>query len=358
MKVQQVDFIIAGQGLAGTLLAHFLEQEGCQTVIIDNGHRTCASKVAAGLINPVTGRRLVKSWMIDELLPFARQTYREIEQQLGIICYHERPILRALFNHREENDWLARTADPSYGAYLGEPQNMEKILRDTEPAFAYGELKQTGQVDLSLLLDSYAAHWQAKGKYLHQEVIYSELIITPEDVTYAGFTAPQLVFCEGAGALQNPFFRNLPFSGAKGEVLIVHIPKIDWQQILKHRVFIAPLGDDLYWVGATYNWKYANDQPTAEGATYLQERLADILRVPYTVVDRRAGIRPTVKDRRPLIGIHPEIPALAIFNGLGTKGASLGPFWAYHFGQVLLKKGNLDPAVSIARAVISSTEED
>lgn len=345
------DYIIVGQGLAGTLMAFFLEQAGKTVGLIDQPDERAASQVAAGLINPVTGRRYVKSWRIDQLLPFAEKTYRAIEDRFDIKIYHQRNILRSLFNSREENDWLLRTAEPGYESYLLDTAHLGKYAEHTVPAFSYGEVSQAAQVNLPLLIDTYRKYLVENERIITGHFDYDAIEFEAEQVRYQQRSAKTIIFCEGHKAIHNPYFNYLPFRGAKGEVLIIRIADIDFEKILKHRVFIAPLGDQLYWVGSSYVWQYQDEHPTAQGKAFLLDRLADILQVPFEVVEHRSAIRPTVKDRRPFLGRHAEWPQLAIFNGLGTKGTSLGPFWAKALQEHLCEDKTLDPAVDIQRFV-------
>ncbi|MCB0548281.1 MAG: FAD-binding oxidoreductase [Phaeodactylibacter sp.] len=348
------DFLIIGQGLAGTLLAYFLEQAGKSVHVVDQYDERAATQVAAGIINPITGRRYVKSWKVDELIPFARHTYRALESDLGISVYHERNILRALFNSREENDWMARIGEEGYAEYMLDAAGLEAYAEKTAPAFSYGEVRHSAQVEVGKLAGAYRAYLAEKKALTAEPFDYEELELTGSGVRYGGLEAGTAVFCEGHRACFNPYFNYLPFGGAKGEVLIVRIPDAGFAKILKHRVFIVPLQDGLYWVGSTYGWNYGDDNPTTEGREFLEGRLRDILTVPFEVVEHRAAIRPTVKDRRPFLGRHPEYDQLALFNGLGTKGASLGPFWAKHMADFLTENVTLERVVDISRFEVAS----
>jgi len=343
------DYLIVGQGLAGTLLTHFLQRAGKSVLVIDQSHRGAATQVGGGIINPITGRRFVKSWRIDDLLPVARETYRALEEELGIDIYQERQILRALFNKREENDWLARTGDPAYAPYMLDNPSLQQYAQATRLAYGYGEVQHGAQVDIGQLVSAYAEKLKRENYLRVIPFDYHRMRITPDYVQYEDLTAKRVVFCEGHQARRNPFFNYLPFGGAKGEVLIVKIKEAAFDKILKHRVFIVPLKDGLYWVGATYDWRYEDDRPTERGRQFLTERLEDVLTVPFEIVEHKSAIRPTVKDRRPFLGVHPEFPNLYKFNGLGTKGASLGPYWAKHFLEHLEHDQPLDPEVDIRR---------
>lgn len=348
--MKTIDYLIVGQGVAGTLLAHFLSQSGQSILVVDEYRESAASQVAAGIINPITGRRYVKSWRIDDLLPFARRTYRELESLLGVPVFYERNIIRTLFNKGEENDWLARTAEPGYGPYMLDRAELGEYALKTTLAYGYGELSQSGQADLPALTRAYRAKLMETGQLLSEPFDFGALEIGEGELAYKGLSARNLVFCEGHRGAGNPYFGYLPFGGAKGEVLLVRIPGANFEKILKHRVFIVPMAEaGLYWIGATYGWSFADEAPTPEGRAYLEERLQDLLGLPFEVVAHQAAVRPTVKDRRPFLGRHPQFPQLSIFNGLGTKGASLGPYWAKHLAEHLMDGAPLEGSVDIGR---------
>ena len=328
-----------------------LIQEGQRILVIDQEQERIASKVAAGIINPITGRRYVKSWMIDQLLPLARDLFLDLEKELNISIYHPRSILRCLFNNREENDWLVRSGDPGYAKYMSDEAELGPYEQHTELAFSYGEVQHAAQVDLPLLIQRYRSFLLEKNKLLAANFDWDVLKIGEDSISYNGIKAKGVIFCEGSRAVNNPYFSYLPFKLAKGEVLIIRIPEADFQKLLKHRVFIVPLSNGLYWIGASYEWQFEDDKPTPEGKSFLVERLNDILKVPFEIVTHTAALRPTVKDRRPFLGEHPEFSRLFIFNGLGTKGASLGPYWAKKMTQYLLKNTPLEESVDIKRFV-------
>lgn len=344
-------YLLIGQGLAGTLLAHFLEKAGKSVFVIGRQDEGAASRVAAGLINPITGRRFVKSWRVDSLIPFARNTYRELEQKLGISLYYERNILRALAGPGEENAWLARSGEPGYQHYILDRAEPGAYAGKIKQAYSYGEVRHSAQVDVGLLVEAYRQYLEQKGAYREETFDYTQLEMVKGGVVYPGIKAETAVFCEGPWARANPFFNYLPFQGDKGEVLIARIPGAGFEKILKQEVFIVPLENGLYWVGSNYVKGPEDGRPTEAGASYLRSHLEQVLKIPFEVVAHRAAIRPTVRGRRPFLGRHPEFPQLALFNGLGTKGASLGPYWASHIADHLVKNVTLDGEVDIQRFV-------
>jgi len=348
-KANDVDYIIVGQGLAGSLLAYFLHKKNRRLLVIDPGLDNTSSKVAAGIINPVTGRRYVKSWRIDELIPFARQTYLELESLLGAKLYKDRHVLRALFSPAEQNHWNARLGDPGYEPYILPEAVPAKWASMLQPVYAFGELARGAQIDLNLLLVRFRV-WLSENHRLAVDVFdHRDLDLSPRRLRYRDWTARAIVFCEGYLAKFNPFFNDLPYEGAKGEVLRIAIEGNQPRKLLRHHFFLVPMEDGTYWVGSNHLWHWETEDPTPEGKQWLTAQLGKILKVPYEVRDHRAAVRPTVQDRRPLLGMHPVFPNVFIFNGLGTKGASQGPFFARHMADVLTENTPVDPEVDIRR---------
>ncbi len=343
------DFIIVGQGLAGTLLAHFLKEAGKHVVLLDREVGETASQVAAGIINPVTGRRFVKSWMIETLLPFAKTTYRSLENLLNISIYHEKHILRALSNPGQENDWLARVVESGYAAYMAEKSNPGTYPQNLHPVYAFGETMESAQVDLKTLIEAYRAVFLAAGEYEVESFNYNAMRFSDGGVQYKNWSASGIIFCEGYGMKGNPYFNNLPMRGDKGQVLHVRIPQAGFEKMYKDQVFIVPFPNETYWIGATYEPRFEQEGPTAEGKDFLSAQLTASLKLPFEIMAHKAAVRPTVKDRRPLLGTNPDFKQVHLFNGLGTKGASLGPYWAHQMTEYLLGRSEIDPLVDIRR---------
>lgn len=318
-------------------------------MVIDNHHAGAASKIAAGLINPVTGKRQVKSWRIDELLPAAADTFAELESLLKIKISHPRRLIRVLKNAGEENTWLGRSADPAYQAYFLENADASEFEDSLHDFFAFGELQKCSQNDLGTLLAAYRAYLENRGMLLSEKVDYPAFTFENELIFYKNFQFKNVVFCEGAAAVHNPFFNYLPFQISKGEALIIEIPTANFSKIFKHGIAIVPLQNHRYWVGSTNSWDLPDDLPSENAKKELLQSLHDILKIPFKVVDHKAAFRPTMRDRRPLLGRHPSFPNLFIFNGLGTKGASLGPFFAKKMTAYLVENAPLDAEVDVAR---------
>jgi len=347
------DFLIIGQGLAGTILSHKLQSEGYSITHIDDSHKSASSKVAAGIINPVTGRRFVKSWIIDELLPEAIQTYQELEQLLDIELISKLNIIRALLSIKHENDWFARLDDILYKHYLlskSELGTYESILNG---GLAYGEITNSYQIDIQLLIKAYQSYLEQQKKLYTDQFDYQELQIKEDLIVYKTLEAKAIIFCEGYKAIDNPYFNYLPFEPVKGEVVYLESESIPRNKMLRHEQYIVPLSDGTYWSGGGYDRINLNQLPTQEFLDKWSKDVDGFLKTDYKVVKQAAGVRPSVVGRRPLIGKHPKIPNMYLFNGMGTKGTSLAPYCAKQMLALIRDNKPINPEIDLARFQLS-----
>jgi glycine/D-amino acid oxidase-like deaminating enzyme len=323
-----VDYLIVGQGIAGTLLARKLLSQGMKVHIIDAGHEGAASAVAAGIINPITGKNFVRSWRIHEFLPFAINEYQSIGKELGREVFRMANILRAITTVEEENHWSARTADPLVNEYMMPFFQLEHYGGKVNEAFSYGELTGTCQVYLPDIIKGYAVRWADAGILTLGQFEHGRLQTQDHRFVYSNISARHLVFCEGHQAAGNPFFPNHGLAPTKGEVLHIKLDGPVPQKMYKDGIFLVPLPDGSLWSGGGYAWNSPDDQPSAAGREKLEEELRRVLRVPFEVVRHEAAIRPTMQSRRPIFLAHEEWKGMYLLNGLGTKGASMGPLIA------------------------------
>lgn len=324
--------------------------------------------MAAGIVNPITGRRFVKSWRIEELLPEADRLYAELEAYLGVRFHHHQPLVRTIHNRGDQNWWDVRGGEAGYPSFLDDKPDLGDIRQITRPAFAYGGVRGSSRVDIRKLTLAYRSVIQAGLAandslatslvqiFYPAELDYNELTLEENGVIYAGdLRVKKVIFCEGWRARNNPWFGYLPHRGAKGEVLDVVLTnevarsELEVRPILKHHLFLVPRQAAPYWVGATTENTFENEAPTPAGRANLVQKLESFLSVPYRIENHRAAVRPTVRDRRPLLGVHPHHPNLYIFNGLGTKGASLAPLCSRWLSELILKDRPLPPEVDIKR---------
>ncbi|MBK8347952.1 MAG: FAD-binding oxidoreductase [Saprospiraceae bacterium] len=337
------DYAIVGQGLAGTLLARCLIAENMKVIIIDDHFNGSASRVAAGIVNPITGKYFVPSWRIHEFLPVAKEMYDVISIELGVKTYTETNIVRVLDSIEDENNWIGRTADPTLSDFIEPDVDLTSFTGKVRASsFGYGELKGAFQVHLPVILDGYRKKWLDLGIYLEEKFVYDQLIISGDTYAYQNKKFSNIVFCEGYQAKFNPFFQNIKLAPSKGEVLIVKIPEARFKKMYKDKVFFVNLYDDVFWVGSGYEWNCKDDKGTANGYIALEKELKRVLNISYEILEHKAAIRPTMHTRRPILMPHEQYINMFIFNGLGTKGSSIGPFFAKQFTKYLMERNPAD----------------
>ena len=348
--LQNYNYIIIGQGLAGTILAQTLLKENKSVLIIDDASLSQASKIAAGLYNPVVFKRLVKSWLADELLPFMDEFYTDAEKQLNTNFYFKKKIVKPFAEAQERTLW-EKKVNEEVGKYLSKTIHDDFLNDIIYNPLGVSEIVHGGNLNTALFLESFRNYFKQNNFLLEEKFDYNQLIISDNSVSYKNIIADKIIFCEGFKTIDNPYFSWLPFKLTKGEIITVKIPNADINEefVINKGVFILPLGNKIYKVGATYEWTDLTEQTTEKGRNDLVDKFKKAIKVPFEIINHEAGIRPTVIDRRPLIGLHPQHKSLAVFNGMGTKGVMLAPYFANHFVDFLADKIALNKEVDIER---------
>ncbi|GHA73747.1 NAD(P)/FAD-dependent oxidoreductase [Pontibacter akesuensis] len=343
------DFIVVGHGLAGAILSYTLRKRGHKVLVIDEPRATGASRVAAGLLNPIAGKRFAKSWLADTFVPAADAFYDELEAHFGQELFTHKPIYKIFSSIEEQNTWMAKSGGGEWGAYIlathTQSINQESI-NDPNGGIMIGH---GGNLRVAEMLDLLTQELQGQGLLLPERFEMEKLELTEGGVTYKKVEAAHLIFCEGFQVLQNPYFKWLPIQPTKGEVLEVEAQNLDPECIYNKGVYVVPVGGGRFKVGATYNWRQPDEEPTPDGQQELTERFSQITSKPYQVLHHWAGIRPAVRDRKPLAGRHPQHPQLSVFNGMGSKGVLMAPYLAQHFAAALESGTEVMPDVHISR---------
>jgi glycine oxidase len=349
-----LDFIIVGQGIAGSMLSWFLMKEKKQVLVIDELNNSSATHVASGITNPITGRKFVKTWLADELIPFAQSTFGEFEELFQQRLLYPLPIIKLFDSVKAQNDWSARSASVEYLPYLKNDQIVYLDPQKVKNDFGGFEINGGSKLEASLFLTQYRNLLQQKELLLEEKFSFTDLEVHPGFVSYREIKAGCIIFCEGANAIENPYFKFLPFQLAKGECLILRIEDFYADRVINGEVFIMPTSvKDEYYIGSTHQWHFDDDQPSEIGKNELLGNLSTVLKAPYKIIGHKAAVRPTIKDRRPFLGFHPENKNVGIFNGMGTKGISLAPYFAKHFAEHLVHGAPLMEEVDIKRTVKS-----
>ncbi len=341
------DYLIVGLGLAGIALCETLEEHGKRFLVISD-HSQASSVVAAGLYNPVVLKRFNLAWNADGQLKTALPFYSKLEKKLKTPLDYKIPLLRRFASIEEQNLWFEAADKPALSPFMS-LQLLENSNPNIEAPFGYGQVLHTGRVDTNMLVKAYAAYLAKSKRIMDTTFDFNELVANNEFIEYKGLKAKQIVFASGFGLKKNPYFNYLPLQGTKGELLTIHAPELKENHIIKASVFCIPLGEDRYRVGATYKWKDKTNVPTEEARLELQEKLEVFLKCRYELREHVAAVRPTVADRRPLVGKQPEYKNIYVLNGLGSRGVLIAPYASIQLFNHIEHQKPLNKDLDIAR---------
>ncbi|MFD1614448.1 NAD(P)/FAD-dependent oxidoreductase [Gelatiniphilus marinus] len=345
----KVDYIVVGIGLAGIGFCEQLSTHNKSFVVFDDKSQQ-SSVVAGGLYNPVVLKRFTSVWKSKAQLQVALPMYANLEKKLKVRLDYKIPVYRKFASLEEQNDWFAASDKPGLSDYLS-TKIMSNENNFIDAPFGYGKVLQSGRIDVKCLTEAYKNQLLKKDLFFENEFNYSQIEILDNAIKYNNIEAKHIVFAEGFGSNKNPFFNTLPLLPTKGELLIIEAPDLKIDFVLKAAVFLIPLQNDLYIVGATYNWGETTNKTTDKAKTELLTKLKNLIDCPFKVVNQVAGIRPTVKDRRPLVGRHQTYKNMYVLNGLGTRGVMVGPYVAQQLYNFIEHEVPLDNEVDIKRFI-------
>ena len=339
--------IIVGQGISGTFLSWFLFQAGVDFVVIDDQQFNSSSRVAAGLINPVTGRRVVTVWLDDIILPFAEKAYAEIGEFLNIKAFSKKKIIDFFPNPFMKESFLKKlNLDVKYIQMIDDPGYLNDYFNYE---FGSGSINPGYVIHLSELLPTWKKFLEKQNRFIASSFDFSKLHLNGDKVHYEDVQADMIIFCDGARSSENPYFSLLPFALHKGEAIIIEAPTLPDNHIYKKSMILAPMADKGYfWAGTNYIWDYEDQEPTENFRKSTIENLDSWLKVPYKIVEHRSAIRPATVERRPFVGFHSLYKNIGLLNGMGTKGCSLGPYFAHSLceniinGTPVIKEASID----------------
>lgn len=341
------DYLIVGLGLAGISFCEQLEKHGkSYHVIADDSQQ--ASLVAGGLYNPVILKRFTMAWKAHEQMELVEQFYNALEQKLKVQLDYKIPVLRRFATIEEQNLWFEAADRPTLCDYLHSKIHFNQNDCLDAP-YGFGAVCYTGRIDTAILQKTYQDHLRSRSMLSKETFDYQKLEIKSNGFAYHSKSYKKVLFAEGFGLKSNPFFNYLPLNGTKGELLTIRAPELNEKSVIKSSVFIIPLGNDFYRIGATYKWKDKTNTPTEASKQELLEKLGTFLKCEFEVVDHVAGVRPTVADRRPLLGQHPEHKNMFVLNGFGSRGVLIGPYASQQLYDYIEKGVAIDPEIDIKR---------
>ncbi|MBX2897569.1 MAG: FAD-dependent oxidoreductase [Cyclobacteriaceae bacterium] len=341
-----IDYLIVGQGLAGSCLAWELKQQAKRVLVLDKPEKNCSSVIAAGLFNPITGKLMARTWLAETLFKTVFDFYPKVERVLNQKFFYPMPLYRPFLSIQEQNEWMGYSALPEIKKFITAVYTSSTFGHQVYDNFGGLVTSQCGYVDVPEFLNSVRAWLIEQNSFLEEWFDETQLQIEAQQITYKQWQARAIVFCTGTSLIK--LWKPLPVKPLKGETLTIKLQE-NPELIYNRGVYIVPGAVNYHKVGATYQAQELTETITDRARAELEAGVAGLLKLPFKTVAQNWGMRPTSPDRRPMLGQHPNFKNVAIFNGLGTKGVSLAPYFAAHLANWLTGISEIMPAVNINR---------
>ena len=341
---KKVDFIIIGQGIAGTVLAYQLLKQNKKIIIIDQFNKNSSSRVALGVYNPLVLKWFTKSWeaenQIKELFSFCQ----DFEATFNVKINHKKNIYKFLESNYAINNWNEKQSSPNRKHFMSEDLKYLKNIKNP-----FGLVLNSGWVDISQMLSTFRDFLIKKNMCINEEFMSKKLILEKKLIKYENIESEYIVFCEGASVLKNPYFKNLGLKVTKGEVIEFFSADLDLNQIIHSGVITIPMDKHVYYAGSTFDWKDLNFEKTKKAANEIIKKIQKLKNFNYKIIKQKASIRPSTKDRRPIIGSHKNYNNIYIMNGLGSRGVLLSPYLVNQLCLNIFEGKSIDPEIDVNR---------
>lgn len=347
--MKQLDYIVVGLGIAGISFCEQLKNNNKRFIVIDNGEDGSTAK-SGGVFNPTVLKRFTAAWNASNFFPVAKNFYQEVSENLKQSVFRDTPVLRILKSVEEQNNWSVATDKRDLQEFFSS-EFLKNTNSAVEAPFGFGAVLGTGQIETKELLLGYRESIIAEDRLLSEDFQYNLLQQKENTVVYKDFTASKIIFAEGAKVIENPFFPKHALVGNKGEYLVVKAPDLKMDALLKGPVYVIPIGNDTYKVGATYSRDDYSLNPTESAKEEILSKLKTFVNCSFEVISQTAGVRPTTRDHRPLLGAWEEHSNLIFFNGLGSRGFLMAPLLAEILYGHLEENVGLSKEMDIRRAL-------
>ena len=346
--MSEKDFIIIGQGLAGTIAAHTLEKYKKTFVVLDRPDAKSSSNIAAGILNPISFKRCIHSWKANILNPFSILFYEEMNKKLNTNSFIPLDVIRLFNSYEEQNNWLSKTSDLRYNLFLDD-DNIEFPKTNFNIPYGYGTVKSCGRLMVKDFIKSSFDHFKNTNSVNHSTV-FTKPIPKVKDWYHCGkYRAKNIIYCEGANVIKNTLFNYLPVIPNKGELLKINCSSIP-KKLISKGVFILPEKQkNIFTIGSTYDHTDRSYEPTLKAKKYLLSKFNTIGNFKYTILNQEVGFRPTTNDRRPVVGEHPILKNSYVLNGLGSKGVMSAPWLADNLIRHIIFNESIENEVDISR---------
>ncbi len=343
---KKVDFIIVGQGIAGTTLAFKLLQKNYSVRVIDKYNPNSSSSIALGLYNPLVLKWFTKSWEADNQLNDMFDYLYEFEKTFNTKINYQRNIHKLLYSIFDQNIWLEKQVSPNRSSYMS--KNLKFLDNINKP---FGVVKKSGWVDVKLMLDTFRNFLKSNLLISDEHFIHDKLIINDNSINYKQYCCKYLVFCEGSAILKNRFFNFLDFKMTKGEIINFSSPNLKINEIIHSGVTTIPLGYDNYIAGSTFNYDIEDLKCTEESKNEIIEKIKKIKDFTFVINSQSIAVRPSVFDRRPIIGPHYKHKNIFLMNGLGSRGVLMASYISNILFLNIIRKEKINSEINVNRFI-------
>jgi len=349
-----VDFLIVGQGIAGSALALGLQTRGKSVLVVDRQDNGSSTRVAAGLVTPLTGKGMNPAWQQERCLSFAKTFYHALEKECGRKFYHDQPVIRLFLNEKQQKKWQEKKETHASWA-----RNLGNSVENLNLKYGGIEMPEGAWLDTKVFLHDVKDLLISRSAWREANFSEQDVQFNGESITWQEVTARKIILCQGAYGLgHGGWFGDVPHRSAKGEVLTLWLDGLDEGKRYHGNGWLAPRGGGVWKAGSNYEWNQLDSHPTEEGKDEVLEKIQSWISVPIEVIGHEAGIRPIIRNSQPLIGFHPSMPQVGFFNGLGSKGTLMAPYVADHFAAHLCGESDLDSDLELKSLLLDADIKD
>ena len=339
--MKNVDYIIVGDGYAALFFAHQLIKNNKSFYLFSEGKKS-ASMVSAGIINPAVLKRFTTFWLAQEQIDSLKKTLSEIEGYTHKNYLIEKPILRVFHDEKEKELWLKKSNEISFLS-----NDFIKINSIKNP-FGCGKVNHSARLSVRDFFTDLMNYLEQNSHLIKEKFDYN--LVNTENSTYKDIQFKNIIFAEGMAVKENPYFSEIPVEANKGHHLEVKLSeKIEDDFTIKKKHFIFPLNENTYYYGGTYDREQTHHKIDDSAVEKLTNALAEFYPNDFEVTQVKFGFRPTVKDRRPIVGAHSEFKNFYVFNGLGARGILNGNYFSINLYNHLENGEEIHPEVDVKR---------
>ena len=339
---EKLDYIVIGQGIAGTTIAWWLHLNKKTFYILNDEKKNTSSAAALGIYNPITGRNSVKTWNAETLFKELEKFYSKVEKKINKKILYKKNIYRPYKNIKEANLWNEKMSNSKYENCIKSEVNNKKINGLCNELGGIITSK-SGYINVNKYISKSKKYFISLGRYKKYKLNNKKILIKNNKIKIKNWKANNIIMCIGIDETKNKLFSYLPFKHVTGSSMIIKT-KLKINNIINKGISIIPLKNNLKNVGSTYGNETNNN-----GLQELIGKLSKLLKIKYTIIKKKFGIRPATIDRRPFVGKHPIFDNLYILNGLGSKGISLAPFCSKELFNSIEQKSKINFEINVKR---------